>query len=97
MVSRASEPEGIGWDVSVGFAFEELLRDGVHDVRVLLVLGEESPDEGGQGGGGGVGLEDVLGSRDWHCRGCRGVVGWVWRGVGVYITYRGNATKPKVR
>ena len=75
MVRRAGQPEGIGGDVSVGFAFEEPLCDGVHDICVLLVLGEEGPDEGGQGGGGGVGLEDVPGGRDGHCGGRRGVAG----------------------
>ena len=61
MVCRAGQPEGIGGNVPVGFTLSEGLCDGVHDVRVPLVLSEEGPDEGGQGGGGGVGLEDVLG------------------------------------
>jgi len=63
---RAGEPEGICRDVSVGFAFEELLCDGVHHICVLLVGRKERPDEGGQSRGGRVGLEDVLGSRNWH-------------------------------
>jgi len=72
---RAGEPEGICGSVSVGFKLEKVLRDGVHDVCLLLVVGEESPNEGRQSRGGRVGLEDVLGSRDWHCGGRRGIMG----------------------
>lgn len=52
-----------------------------------LVVCEESPDEGGQRGGSEVGLEDVLGGRDRHCGGRRGVVGWGCRVEGLYTIF----------
>lgn len=68
MGGRAGEPKGIGGGVSFGLAVEEGFGDGVHDVRVLLVLCEERPDETRQSGGGGEGLKDVLGGGDWHLK-----------------------------
>lgn len=99
MGGGTSEPERICRGLSVGFELEELLRNGVHDVRVLLVGCEEIPDEGGQGGRGGVGLEDVPGGRDWHCGGQRGWWDEVaeWRAYIPYFFLIGNAAKPKVR
>ena len=87
MGRRAGEPEGICGGVSVGFEFEELLCDGVHDVCMFLVVRKESPDEGRQRRGGRVGLKDVLGSRDWHCGGRREGNGMSYRVGGLYTIF----------
>lgn len=73
---RAGQPERIGGNVSVGFGLEETLRDGVHDVRVVLMAHKKIPDERRQSRGSGIGLENVLGGRDRHCGRRRGIMGW---------------------